>query len=191
MKLYCATTNAGKLCEFRLAARRFGYEILPVPGHVPPCTETGRTFEENAVQKALHYGSRAPGLLFADDSGLQVDALDGAPGIVSARYAGDGASDDANNRLLLEKLRGVPDRSARFVCALALVDRTKVLQTFHGTVEGQIADDLRGERGFGYDPLFFYPPLGCTFAEMPIQQKMEVSHRSKALAQMFQHLGSR
>jgi len=191
VKLYCATTNAGKLREFHLPAKRFGHEILPAPGHIPPCAETGRTFEENAVQKALYYGARAPGLLFADDSGLQVDALDGEPGILSARYAGDGAGDDANNRLLLEKLRGVPDRGARFVCALALVDRSKVLQTFHGAVEGEIADELRGERGFGYDPLFFYPPLGCTFAEMPIQQKMEVSHRAKALAQMFQHLKSR
>lgn len=188
MTLHCATTNPGKLREFNLGARRFGHEILPLPRVITPCPETGGTFEQNAVQKALHYGPHAPGLLFADDSGLEVEALGGEPGVFSAHYAGEGASDRDNNRLLLERLRGVRNRAARFVCAIALVDGANLLQTFRGTIDGEIAESLRGEEGFGYDPLFFYPPLGRTFAEIPADEKMQVSHRGKAMARMFEYL---
>ena len=187
MKLYSATGNPGKLREFRLFAedRAVELEILAAFKSLPPCVENGRTFEENAIIKALHYGPHAPGLLFADDSGLEVDALGGAPGVRSARFAGPGATDAANNRLLLEKLRGVEDRTARFVCAIALVEGTKVLGAFRGAVEGRIIDEPRGPNGFGYDPLFFFPPFGCTFGEADAESKMTVSHRGKALRAML------
>ena len=126
MKLWCATGNPGKLREFRLAAagRAVEFDILPDFRALPPCREDGASFEENAILKARHYGPHVPGggLLFADDSGLEVDALGGAPGVHSARFAGPDATDPANNRLLLEKLRGVENRTARFVCVIALVE---------------------------------------------------------------------
>ena len=113
----------------------------------------------------MHYSPHAPGLLFADDSGLEVDALGGAPGVYSARFAGPGATDAANNRLLREKLKALTDRTARFVCVIALVEGTRLLGAFRGSVEGRIIDEARGPNGFGYDPLFFFPPFGRTFGE--------------------------
>jgi len=113
-----------------------------------------------------------------------VDALGGAPGVWSARYAGPDASDDANNQLLLARMRGVANRTARFVCVIALADRGELLGTFRGEVEGTLAEEPRGAGGFGYDPLFYYPPFGCTFGEAPLADKMRVSHRSRALAQL-------
>ncbi len=130
----------------------------------------------------------APGqlesLVMADDSGLEVEALDGAPGVLSARYAGRHGDDAANNRLLLEKLRGVPaeKRKARFVCEIALASPAGVLFTVRGTVEGVVLTEPRGKGGFGYDPLFLYPPLGKTFGELPEAEKNKFSHRAKALA---------
>ena len=191
MILYCATTNPGKLREFRQAAEAYGrgriqVEVLPGLEGIPPCEETGRTFEENAVQKALYYSAWAPGLLFAEDSGLEVDALGGAPGVLSARFAGPGATDEANNRLLLEKLRGVTQRAARFVCVAALAERGRLLRTFRGVVEGRIADEPRGQNGFGYDPLFYYEPFGATFGEVSAERKMSVSHRGQALRQLME-----
>ncbi len=188
MKLYCATRNPGKLREFRLALDVFEVETLPGLDNIPPCEETGSTFEENAIQKALYYGPHAPGLLFVDDSGLEVHALEGAPGVYSARFAGDGASDDANNRLLLEKLEGIEDRSAQFVCLVALAQGSELIRTFRGAVEGYITNEPRGQNGFGYDPLFFYPPFGCTFGQVSADRKLQVSHRSKALKAMVEYL---
>lgn len=189
MKLYCATTNPGKLREFRLAAERFGggIEIEALPGleRIEPPEEHGKTFEENAIAKAVYYSRYAPGLLFADDSGLEVDALGGAPGVRSARYAGPGATDEENNRLLIERLRGVEDRTARFVCVVALAERGRLVRTFRGTVEGRVLEAPRGENGFGYDPLFYYPPFGCTLAEVSGEKKLSVSHRGKALEAML------
>jgi XTP/dITP diphosphohydrolase len=185
--LYCATGNAGKLREWRQALT--GYELKVVS--LPPCEETGRTFEENARQKAVYYSRHAPGLLFAEDSGLEVDALGGAPGVRSARFAGDGSSDSANNRLLIEKLRGVSDRSARYVCAIALGEAGTVLQTFRGEVAGTIIDQPRGTNGFGYDPHFYYEPFRLTFAEASPEQKLQVSHRARALAAMREWLTAR
>ncbi len=123
-RLYCATGNAGKLREFRLAAdtARVEIELLPAYKSLPEAVEDGATFEENAIKKALHYAPHATGLLFADDSGLEVDALGGAPGVYSARFSGPHATDDSNNRLLLERLAGHANRKARFVCAIALVE---------------------------------------------------------------------
>ena len=188
MKLYCATTNPGKLAEFRLSTGGLELETLPGLQDIPPCEETGATFEENAVQKAHYYSLRAPGPLFVDDSGLEVSALGGAPGVLSARFAGDGATDEANNRLLLERLNGVEDRSGRFVCVVALAEAGKLIRTFRGTVEGRIAGAPRGANGFGYDPLFFYPPFNCTFGEVSAERKLQVSHRSKALQAMVEFL---
>ena len=124
MTLWCATGNRGKLAEFhQAAASDLDLRILPEYDKIPSVEESGETFEANAILKALHYAPFAPGLLFADDSGLEVDALGGAPGVRSARFAGPGATDEANNRLLLERLRDVRDRTARFVCVIALADR--------------------------------------------------------------------
>ncbi|HET9319776.1 MAG TPA: RdgB/HAM1 family non-canonical purine NTP pyrophosphatase, partial [Bryobacteraceae bacterium] len=179
--------NPGKLREFRLAAQRFGTEVLELPGlkEIPPCEESGTTFKENATRKAIYYGSHAPGLLFADDSGLEVDALGGAPGVVSARYAGPGATDAMNNALLLGNMRGREDRQARFVCVIALANRGELLRTFRGVVEGEILEAPRGAEGFGYDPLFYYPPYGRSFGEISTDEKMAVSHRGKALTALF------
>jgi XTP/dITP diphosphohydrolase len=185
--LYCATGNPGKLREFRLAAGHAPVEIELVPGfrELPAAIEDGATFEENAVKKALHYARHVDGLLFADDSGLAVDALGGAPGVYSARYSGEGATDESNNALLLRNLRGIDNRAARFICAIALVEGGKVRGVYHGSVEGRIIDDARGPHGFGYDPLFWYEPFGCTFGEASDAQKFEVSHRGQALRAML------
>ncbi len=194
MTVYCATTNPGKLREFRLAAERLGYDIAitPLAGMpaIDPVEETGDTFEENAVQKALYYSAHAPGPLFADDSGLEVDALGGAPGVRSARFAGAGATDEANNRLVLERMRGVERRTGRFVCVIALAEKGRLLATFRGVVEGEILHAPRGPNGFGYDPLFFYPPFGCSFGEVSGERKLLVSHRGQALGQMLRFLSN-
>jgi XTP/dITP diphosphohydrolase len=188
--LYCATGNPGKLREFRLAAGHAPVTIELVPNFrdLPPAVEDGATFEENAIKKALHYSRGVEGLLFADDSGLEVDALGGAPGVYSARYSGPHATDEANNRLLLENLRGVENRTARFVCAIALVEAGQVRGVYRGAVEGRIIDDARGPNGFGYDPLFFYDPFGCTFGEATDERKFDVSHRGQALRAMLRDL---
>jgi len=189
-KLYCATGNAGKVREFRMAALHAPVEIELLAGYkqLPPCVEDGATFEENAVRKARHYAPFAPGPLFADDSGLEVDALSGAPGVYSARFSGPGATDESNNRLLLQELRGVSNRGARFVCAIALVDRGGVVGVYRGEVEGFIIDEARGSGGFGYDPLFFCPAFGCTFGEATAEQKFSLSHRGRALRAMLADL---
>jgi len=189
-KLYCATGNAGKLREFRMAAdvTRIGIELLPGFRQLPPALEDGATFEENAIRKALHYSPHAAGLLFADDSGLEVEALGGAPGVYSARFSGPHATDDSNNRLLLEKLRGVANRTARFVCAIALVERERVIGVYHGAVEGEILHAPRGAGGFGYDPLFYCPAFGCTFGEATAEQKLSLSHRGQAVRAMLASL---
>ncbi len=190
MIVYCATSNPGKLREFRLAGEVYGVNVQPVPGlaDIAPPRETGKTFKENAILKAEYYSRFVDGLVFADDSGLEVDALGGEPGVESARYAGEGATDEANNRLLVSKLQGVENRTARFVCWIALARAGRVLETFRGAVEGRIVDTPRGGNGFGYDPHFFYEPFGCTFGEAEPERKMTVSHRGQALRSMFERL---
>ena len=194
LQLLCATSNPAKLREFQLAA---GRNIVIRPAPPASCPEDGDTFEENAVAKALCYAGRLSGqgqtadraqpLLFADDSGLPVDALGGAPGVYSSRFAGPGADDQANNALLLEKLAGLPGekRGARFVCCIALVRGAQVLRIFRAEAAGRILDEPRGTGGFGYDPLFFYPELGKSFAELSPPEKWERSHRGQAFRQMI------
>lgn len=189
MKLYAATSNPGKLREFQLAAGA-GFEIIPAPKMDPP-EETGSTFEENAAIKARAYSARVPGLLFAEDSGIEVAALGGAPGVYSARFAGPAATDAANNEKLIAALRGIRDRRARYVCVIALAADGDVLATFRGEVEGEIADAPKGTNGFGYDPHFFYPPFGATFAELAPERKFAVSHRRRALDQLLVWLKNR
>ena len=176
----------GKLREFQLAAP--GFDVRALTGKIAPPEESGATFEANAIAKAEYYGQFADGYLFADDSGLEVDALGGAPGVHSARYAGAEATDAQNNALLLQNLSGAGDRTARFVCVIALVDHAKLVKTFRGSVEGRILESARGAGGFGYDPLFYYEPFGCTFGEASIAEKMKVSHRAQALEAMFTFL---
>jgi len=155
-----------------------------------PPDEHGSTFEENARLKALYYGALESGYVFADDSGLEVDALGGEPGVHSARFAGPNATDQDNNALLLSRLRGVENRTARFVCVIALAREGQIVRTFRGAVEGRIIDEPRGAHGFGYDPLFYYEPFSCTFGEATDEQKMQVSHRAQALRAMVAFLDS-
>ena len=188
--LYCATGNPGKLREFQEAAGP-GFEILPASPL--DCPETGATFEENAIQKARCYAASvddAEALLFADDSGIEVDALGGAPGVHSARFAGLDADDAANNALLVERLAGLPQekRVARYVCVIALLRGKDLVGTFRAEAEGRILESPRGSGGFGYDPYFYFPPLGATFAETPPEVKWLHSHRGKAFRTMLQRL---
>lgn len=180
----------GKLREFRQAAGP-SFDIQPCA--TVDCPETGRTFEENAVQKARCYAGAlddADALLFADDSGIEVDALDGAPGVYSARFAGPNADDAANNALLIEKLAGVPEdrRGARYVCVIALLRGTELLGSFRGEAEGVILTAPQGDGGFGYDPYFHFPPLNQTFAQTPPDVKWLHSHRGKAFRAMLARL---
>ena len=193
MKIYCATGNPGKLREFQLAGEAPGIDIEPLAGlkSISPPRESGATFEENAGIKAVYYSRFAPEPLFADDSGLVVDALNGEPGVYSARYAGHDAMDERNNQLLLDRLGEKSYRSARFVCVIALADRGEVLETFRGEVEGEILRDARGAGGFGYDPLFYYPPFGCSFGELDDARKFAVSHRGNALREMLKYVAHR
>jgi XTP/dITP diphosphohydrolase len=197
VKIYCATGNAGKLREFRLAGELLGIDIEPLADmkSIQAPEESGATFEENARLKAAYYRRFAPGPLFADDSGLEVDALGGAPGVYSARYAGlhgrlDANQDQVNNRLLLERLGDTANRTGRFVCVIALAEGGEVRQTFRGEVEGSILREARGPGGFGYDPLFYYPPFGCSFGEVDGAKKFDVSHRGKALLALLSYLAS-
>jgi XTP/dITP diphosphohydrolase len=181
MKLYLATSNAGKVREFEGAG--LDIEMLPGMKELPVAPETGDTFEANAIQKALYYGAHCQGWLIAEDSGLEVDALGGAPGVHSARWAGN---DAANNERLVREMKGQSVVSARYVCVIALVDGDQVLGTFRGTVEGEILAEPRGEGGFGYDPYFYYPPFGQSFAEISKERKGGVSHRGAAIGKLIE-----
>ena len=195
--LLVATTNPGKFAEVKAFLETLPLRIvsLTLLANPPTVTEDGRTFEDNALKKARTF-ARFSGLpTVADDSGLEVDALDGAPGIYSARYAGEGADDALNNQKLLRELADISQerRTARFVCALALcVPQANGVGewTVRASCEGQIALGPIGSHGFGYDPLFFYPPFGKTFGEIGREQKSAVSHRGKALKKLAESLPS-
>lgn len=190
--LVLASRNAKKRQELETILAPLGLAVEPVDAfaQAPEVAETGATFAENAALKSESVCRALGRPALADDSGLCVDALDGAPGVYSARFAGDGADDGANNARLLETLRGVPAeaRTARFVCVIALSGPGWETEHFRGTVEGVILEAPRGAAGFGYDPLFFCPALGKTFAEANAEEKHAVSHRGKALAALRRRL---
>ena len=192
VKILLATANAGKVREFRdmLGDARFEWSCLADHADAPAVEETGRTFRENACLKASFYASHYHTWALADDSGLEVDALSGSPGVTSARWAQmhqAGKGDAANNELLLRQLDEVPDaqRTARFVCVLALADQDgRIILTAADTVEGRIARDPAGANGFGYDPLFLIEELGVTTAQLDPPRKHAISHRGKALRRL-------
>lgn len=186
--LVLATTNRGKSREIRDFLKGFPVEIKDLNdfGPIPQAVEDGKDFEENAYKKAS-FTAKVLGLpTLADDSGLEVDALNGAPGVHSARYAGPDATDAENNAKLLDALSGVESRTARFHCVLSLAVPMGFALTYEAKCEGIILKEPRGEKGFGYDPLFYYPPLDKTFGEMTLEEKSRVSHRGKALAELKQ-----
>jgi len=175
----------------------------PVPNicALPPCVEDGLTFEANARKKALHYSRQMDGLVFADDSGLCVEALGGAPGIYSARFAGSHATDKDNNQKLLHEIKGAAtpvgrcgprsaavSRSAYYISVIALAERERILTTVEGRADGIILETPRGAGGFGYDPLFYFPSLKKTFAELSPEEKLQVSHRGMAFRKLLEYL---
>jgi XTP/dITP diphosphohydrolase len=197
IELLVATTNPGKFAEVQAFLSGLPLRILSLRDlrNPPTVVEDGTTFEENALKKARVFAEYSRLLTLADDSGLEVDALNGAPGIYSARYCGEEGNDEKNNDRLLREVKNIPEekRTARFVCALALC-APKSLRVKHWIMrescEGRIAFERRGSAGFGYDPLFFYPPLGKTFGEIDRETKATVSHRGKALKRLAEILPS-
>jgi XTP/dITP diphosphohydrolase len=193
-----ATSNPGKLRDLAGAAAVHNVEVAGVPNFssLPPVVEDGLTFEANARKKAEGYSRFVPGeLIVADDSGIEVDALHGAPGVHSARYAADAphlvennTDDEANNARLLRELKHVPPekRSGRFVCVLAAARDGETLAVFRGAAEGIILEGPRGTNGFGYDPLFYFPQIGKTFAELTAEEKSLHSHRGAAFRLLLQ-----
>ena len=191
--LLVATTNPGKLKEITGILDGVAVNLLTLSDR-PPIVEpeeTGATFEENARLKARYY-SKATGLVsVADDSGIEIDALDKAPGVHSARWHGTDYPTKFRKIQELFRERGVSGSTARFVCSVAVADGETILFEARGTVEGEIASEPRGTNGFGYDPIFFYPPFGCTLAELDRDRKAEVSHRGKAFRALREYLLSR
>jgi XTP/dITP diphosphohydrolase len=205
LHLFVATTSQGKLRDFRTAAEAHSLRVAVLPNieQVPAPAEDGATFAANATFKAVYYSRFVPGeLVLADDSGLEVDALSGAPGVRSARFAADSGlvdSPDANdntdvwnNMLLLQRLEGVPasERTARYHCVLVAARDGEPLHIAEGSVEGRILDSPRGTGGFGYDPLFFLPELDRTMAEIDLETKLSLSHRGRAFAALMPKLFS-
>ena len=200
LRLYAATTSQGKLRDFRTAAEAHALTIEPLPGleTIPAPEEDGLTFAANATLKAVYYSRFAPGeWVLADDSGLEVDALNGAPGVRSARFAADAGVTDSpdandntdvwNNLVLLQRLAGVPQeqRTARYHCVLVAARDGVALHTAEGAVEGLILEAPRGTGGFGYDPLFYLPELGLTMAEIDLETKHTLSHRGRAIQSLL------
>lgn len=185
-KLLIATKNRGKLQEVAAILTVLPLDLVTLEAFpdLPEAVEDADSFEGNAIKKALHYAGWTGAWTLADDSGLEVDALGGAPGVLSARFAGQQGDDAANNAKLIAALAGVPShqRTARFRCVVAFARRGEVLATASGTFEGLVVDEPRGRNGFGYDPHFFVPEHRMTSAEMPAELKNAISHRAKALA---------
>jgi len=207
-RILIATSNPGKLLDFAGAALRHGVEIAGIPefASLPLVVEDGLTFEANARKKAEEYSRHVPGeMVVADDSGLEVDALQGAPGVHSARYAAPdlhnkephqadaNTDDEANNARVLRELKNIPtaERTGRFVCVLAAAREGKTLATFRGTAAGIILGAPRGDNGFGYDPLFYFPQIEKTFAELTAEEKSHYSHRGAAFRQFLDWLMTR
>ncbi|OGD13344.1 MAG: non-canonical purine NTP pyrophosphatase, RdgB/HAM1 family [Candidatus Aminicenantes bacterium RBG_16_63_14] len=199
-RLLLATTNPGKVREIRrvlkgLSLRGQSLKIVGLTDVFPGLSyrERGRTFAENARAKGLFYSRKWSGLTLAEDSGLEVEELGGAPGVRSARFSGPRPSDEKNNRKILRLLRAVPAaaRKARFVCVMVIAKEGRVVGEFRGEVKGRIGVAPRGESGFGYDPLFYYPPLRKTFAELSPKVKNAVSHRGRAVRKLRRFLESK
>lgn len=193
MRLVFATGNQGKMREIRDIMSDSGYEIVSMKeaGVDPEIEEDGKTFEENAMIKARAVSKLLPNdLVLADDSGLEVDALGGEPGIYSARYLGHETPYSVKNADIIRRLEGKEgaERSARFVCAIAAVFPDGKEKCVRATIEGQIGFEEKGEHGFGFDPIFYVPELGCTTAEIPESEKNKISHRGKALKLMKEEL---
>lgn len=199
VKLFLASSNPGKLKEYRTLAEanaptslRVDLALVPAFASLPAFEEKAPTFAENAAGKALHYSRIEEGLIFADDSGLVVPALGGAPGVVSARYAGADATNSQRIAKLLQEMRDVTGekRAAHFICAIALARQAGALAVVTDRVDGEILPETRGTGGFGYDPVFFFPPLEKTFAELSAEEKNLHSHRGKAFRKLFVALSS-
>jgi XTP/dITP diphosphohydrolase len=191
--LVLATTNAGKLREIRDVLAGLDIEVRALADYpaIAEPEETGRTFEENARAKALHYAAATGALVVAEDSGLEIDALDLDPGVYSARFGGDQAPTYPQKFALIYRMLGerhAPESPARFACALALARPGAILFEARGTIEGRITAPPRGTGGFGYDPIFYYPPFGGTLAEMPADRKSSVSHRGQAFRKLREFL---
>jgi XTP/dITP diphosphohydrolase len=197
-RILIATSNRGKLRDFAGAAKPHGIEVSGLPdfASLPAVVEDGTTFEANARKKAEFYSRAVPGyVVLADDSGIEIDALNGAPGVHSARYAAEephkaesNRDDEENNARLLRELRGVPPerRTGRFVCVIAAARNGSTLATFRGEVTGIILDTPRGTGGFGYDPLFYFPPIEKAFAELSPEEKAQYSHRGRAFRKFLE-----
>jgi XTP/dITP diphosphohydrolase len=207
-RILIATSNSGKLRDFAGAAAEHGIEISGIPNFasLPLVVEDGTSFEENAQKKAEEYSRYVPGeIVVADDSGLEIDALNGEPGVHSARYAAPdlhglepheadaNTDDEANNARVIRELKAVPPekRTGRFVCVLTAARDGQTLASFRGTAEGIILDAPRGQNGFGYDPLFYFPKIGKTFAELSAEEKSKYSHRGSAFRQFLAWCDSR
>ena len=193
MKIVFASGNLGKVREIREMLSCIKIELVSLKDYpdIPEIVEDGKTFLENALKQARTVSERTAQAVLADDSGLQVDALGGEPGIYSARYAGEGASDDDNINLLLEKLKEVPPekRTASFCCVLVLYNTDGTYESFESRWPGRIIDDRRGDNGFGYDPVFYVPELNKTAAELPPEIKNRISHRGQSFLKLKQSLG--
>ena len=193
MTLVVATTNRHKLVEIQAILSGLECTVEPISAHsaAEAPEETGRTFAENARLKALYYGQRVPHLTVADDSGLEVDGLDGEPGVRSARFGGPAYPEKFDLLYARLRARGALESPARFVCTVAVVECGRVVFEAAGTIEGRIASRPAGDGGFGYDPVFFYPPYGCTLAEVSAERKAAVSHRGRAFRKLRAFLASR
>lgn len=186
MEIMCATSNKGKAAEIAAVLASDGYSVLTLEevGIDMNVTEDGETFEENAVKKAVEIMRLCGKPVLADDSGLEVDALDGGPGVYSARFLGESTPYSEKNRRMLEMIKGTADRGARFVCVIAVAFPDGRVLTAKGVLEGEIAQAQAGEGGFGYDPIFYMPVYGITLAQMSPEQKNKISHRGQALAKI-------
>jgi XTP/dITP diphosphohydrolase len=193
MRIIFATKNEGKVKEITEMLTFMNIELMSLNQFesLPEIVENGKTYLENALKKAKIISEFTGEIVLADDSGLQVDVLDGEPGVYSARYAGEGATDEENNAKLLAKLKGVPEekRTASFFCALVLYHQDGDYSSFEAEWQGRIIDERRGTNGFGYDPIFLSPQLNKTAAELPPEIKNTISHRGQAFAKLKSHLG--
>ena len=188
MDIYLVSGNKHKLNEFKTILEPLGYSVKAIEDVDNEIVEDGSTFEENAIIKAKFMSLKHNITCISDDSGLEVDALNKEPGIYSARYLGHDTSYDYKNSVILERVKDKTDRTCRFICVIALVKNTGEIYTFKGEIEGTIAYSIEGNSGFGYDPIFYYPPLKTTLASLSDNEKNKVSHRGKAIRKLVKFL---